>query len=59
MTIAWIVVMLAVEWIQRRRDHGLALGLVKPRWLRWIVYYAILVSLLFGEGVETFIYFQF
>lgn len=58
-TIAWIVVMLAVEWIQRRRDHGLALGFVKPRWLRWVVYYAILVSLLFGEGVETFIYFQF
>lgn len=58
-TLAWIVVMLAVEWIQRRRDHGMAIGAVKPAILRWAIYYAIIISLFFGEGVETFIYFQF
>ena len=58
-TAAWIVVMLAVEWIQRKRDHGLAIGMVKPALLRWAIYYAIIISLFFGEGVETFIYFQF
>lgn len=58
-TLAWIVVMLCVEWIQRKRDHGLAIGMVKQRWLRWLIYYAVIISLFFGEGVETFIYFQF
>ncbi len=58
-TLAWIVVMLAVEWIQRRRDHGMAIGFIRQAWLRWAVYYAIIISLFFGEGVETFIYFQF
>ncbi len=58
-TLAWIVVMLCVEWIQRKRDHGLAIGMVRQRWLRWLIYYAVIISLFFGEGVETFIYFQF
>lgn len=58
-TLIFIIIMLAVEWIQRKRDHALAIGMVKPMWLRWLIYYAIIVSLFFGEGVETFIYFQF
>lgn len=57
--LVWIVVMLAVEWVQRCRDHGLALGGVRPAVVRWAVYYAVIISLFFGEGVETFIYFQF
>lgn len=58
-TLAWVVIMLAVEWVQRAREHGLAIGGVRPGWLRWVIYYAIIVSLFFGKGVETFIYFQF
>lgn len=57
--LAMIVVMLTVEWIQRRRDHGMALGQVQSPVIRWAIYYAILVALCFGKGVETFIYFQF
>lgn len=57
--IIMIMVMLVIEWIQRNREHGLAIGTVRPRLLRWTVYYAILIGLLFSKGVETFIYFQF
>lgn len=58
-TLSLILVMLIVEWIQRRREHGMAIGEVRPAWVRWLIYYAILISLCFGQGVETFIYFQF
>ncbi len=58
-TFAFILVLLIVEWIQRNREHGLALDRVRSAPLRWIIYYAVIISLFFGEGVETFIYFQF
>lgn len=58
-TLSLILVMLAVEWFQRDRDHGLAIDRVRQPWLRWLIYYAVIISLFFGKGVETFIYFQF
>lgn len=58
-TAAFIFVLLLVEWIQRNREHGLELSGVRSAALRWIIYYAVIISLFFGEGVETFIYFQF
>lgn len=58
-TAAFILVLLLVEWIQRNREHGLELSGVRSAALRWIIYYAVIISLFFGEGVETFIYFQF
>ncbi|MDE7403364.1 MAG: MBOAT family protein [Muribaculaceae bacterium] len=57
--IVWIAVMLVVEWIQRRKDHGLVLDFVKWRPLRWALYYGILIAVFFSDSVETFIYFQF
>lgn len=58
-SLAMIVVMLAVEWIQRRKEHGLAIEKIRQPWIRWAIYYAIIFGLGFGRGVETFIYFQF
>jgi alginate O-acetyltransferase complex protein AlgI len=52
--------MLAVEWVQREREHGLDLAGV-PTALRWGVYQALVLAFfLFAvfEG-EGFIYFQF
>lgn len=58
-TIAFVSVLLVVEWFQRDKEHGLDLQAVKYAPIRWVLYYAIIVALFFGEGVETFIYFQF
>jgi alginate O-acetyltransferase complex protein AlgI len=60
--LALIVFMLAVEWVNRREGHGLALiarvGL--PTRLRWAAYLAIAFALpLFGGTSDAFIYFQF
>lgn len=57
-----IAVMLAVEWVNRREAHGLALlgkvGMPTP--MRWATYLAIALSLpLFGGTSDAFIYFQF
>lgn len=58
-TLVAVVILLTVEWLQRNRDHGLDLSNVRSAAVRWIIYYAVIISLFFGEGVETFIYFQF
>lgn len=57
--VIWIAVMFAVEWLQRRRDHGLVIDSIRSPWLRWAIYYGVLVAIFFSRGVETFIYFQF
>ena len=57
----WIVIMLVVEWIDRKEEHGLSMVGVKYRALRYAVYFAlILVTILyFDDGSPKFIYFQF
>ncbi len=52
--------MLAVEWLQRKRAHGLDLGRLRAP-LRWLIYYAVLASILLLSSLQTvsFIYFQF
>ncbi|MBO7481729.1 MAG: MBOAT family protein [Bacteroidales bacterium] len=56
----FVIIMLVVEWIQRNKEHGLAIDNIKYSWLRAIIYYAIMaVMLLFIGNTETFIYFQF
>lgn len=55
-----IFIMLAFEWIQRNKKHGLELQGVKSHVLKFSVY-IFLIGLIFwfgGKG-ETFIYFQF
>ncbi len=57
------MILLAVEWLQRNKQHALQFSDIKPfryRWARWIVYYLLLALIAQNMGNEqTFIYFQF
>lgn len=54
-----IAVMMTAEWLQRHRDHALALDSIRNPRLRWIIYYSLILCILFNGSVQTFIYFQF
>lgn len=56
-----IVVLVAVEWLQRNHHHGLGKLSIKQRWVRWLIYYGLIVAIfILQPGQETqFIYFQF
>lgn len=58
--IVFVLVMLMIEWLQRDREHGLAMDRVKSGVLRYMCYLGVL-ALIFVYGMfnETFIYFQF
>lgn len=61
-TLIFIVVMLVLEWVQRRKECVLDLSDVKSAPLRWLIYYAFIITVFivyYKGGVETFIYFQF
>lgn len=55
--------LLFVEWFQREKQHALQFPDIRPfryRWVRWTVYYILLVLIAQKLGNEqTFIYFQF
>ena len=55
--------LLAVEWLQRDKQHALQFSNVKPfnnRLVRWGIYYMILMIIACYAGTsQTFIYFQF
>ena len=55
------LVFLAVEWLQRDRQHALEFdGMSFPSALRWTVYYGVTALILyFGGDQQAFIYFQF
>ncbi len=56
----FILFMLLVEWVQREKQHGLELSGVKNKYVKWSIYYAlILVIFEFGANSKSFIYFQF
>lgn len=56
----FILILLSVEWLQRRKKHGLELTNVSSMPLRWAAYVCIFVIiLLFGASSDSFIYFQF
>lgn len=58
--IAFVALMLAVEWLQREREHGLDMSGVRHRAVRYACYLAVLaVIFMYGVFNETFIYFQF
>jgi alginate O-acetyltransferase complex protein AlgI len=52
--------LLIVEWVQRRKPYALKIEKL-PVWVRWAVYYALVIGVLcFGTfGGSEFIYFQF
>ncbi|MBI2968255.1 MAG: MBOAT family protein [Bacteroidetes bacterium] len=56
-----VLIMIAFEWMNRKREHGLCLDPVKSRGLRWAIYYLVFFVLIFlGSYDKTeFIYFQF
>jgi D-alanyl-lipoteichoic acid acyltransferase DltB (MBOAT superfamily) len=56
----FILLLLCVEWIQRKKLHALQLSPQIPVVLRWCIYYLIIgVILQWGGGQQSFIYFQF
>lgn len=58
--LCYAVIMLIAEWLQRNREHALQLDGVKNRWIRIMIYYAIIVAILWQESSSVqFIYFQF
>jgi D-alanyl-lipoteichoic acid acyltransferase DltB (MBOAT superfamily) len=56
-----LFIFLAVEWLQRSKQHALQIESMKmPRAARWAVYYVIIfVIFYFGAEKQEFIYFQF
>ncbi|PKP20624.1 MAG: membrane-bound O-acyltransferase family protein [Bacteroidetes bacterium HGW-Bacteroidetes-19] len=54
-------ILIIVEWVQRKREHGLEImGLVKYQWIRILIYYTIIFFIAFlGAKQAQFIYFQF
>ena len=58
--IAFVAMMLVVEWLQRGREHGLDMSGVRYRAVRYACYLTVLaVIFVYGVFNETFIYFQF
>ena len=60
----WCLLLVVVEWLQRRRTHPLDFQgvplLSRYRALRWAVYYVVALLIIFARGDgQTFIYFQF
>jgi D-alanyl-lipoteichoic acid acyltransferase DltB (MBOAT superfamily) len=56
----FIVIMLVVEWLQRGKEHGLDLRIIKQVWVRALIYYTIVFMFIIASGKSsTFIYFQF
>ena len=57
------IIALAVEWLQREKQHALQFSDIRPfnhRAMRWAVYYLIILILFVYAGTgQTFIYFQF
>lgn len=59
-TLLFVAIMLVVEWIQRKKEHGFVMDGVKSGVLRYACYIAVLaVIFVFGVFNESFIYFQF
>lgn len=56
-----VIILILVEWFSRDKEYGLQnVKLLKPRALRWIIYYTIIITIYFMHGVkQQFIYFQF
>ena len=56
----YIILMLAVEWIQRKKGHGMEIKKLSCTWVRILLYYILIALVIYNCGGEqTFIYFQF
>ena len=58
--ILFIVILVLVEWLNRKEQHGLVLNSIKFTPMRWAIYIVIFsLILIFGAQSQSFIYFQF
>jgi len=59
--LAFIGLLIMVEWLQREQNHGLEnLDRKIPRLFRWLFYYAVVaIIVIYGGNQQDFIYFQF
>lgn len=59
--ISLALIMFLMEWIQRKKEHGLDFtGTAIPGYIRWSTYYCIIIIMFcYGETQEQFIYLQF
>lgn len=57
----YIALMLVVEWFQRKNEHGLQFNRHISPWLRYPIYYTLIIMCLLCTPLhsEPFIYFQF
>ena len=57
----YVLIMLIVEWIQRKKKHGFEISGIKYSWLRILIYYVVIAAIVlcgsFGEN--QFIYLNF
>ncbi|WP_353778454.1 MBOAT family O-acyltransferase [Winogradskyella sp. 3972H.M.0a.05] len=60
LVLLFVLIMLSIEWIGRRKKYALSFSPNTNLWARWTVYYVIVVMIfLFGEKQQDFVYFQF
>ena len=60
LTLLFTFGMLVFEWLNRNKEHGLAIDTIKNQLVRYVIYYSITFFILFfSSESETFIYFQF
>lgn len=58
--IVCIIIIMSVEWVQRKRDHGLDLSSVRSGLLKYAIYLAIIgFTLITSTDASSFIYAQF
>lgn len=59
--LSFTLFMLLVEWLNKAEDHGLQLKYIKNTYLRWIIYFSIVILIvLVGQfDVNQFLYFKF
>lgn len=57
---AYILILLVVEWFNRKKHHGLEVSEIRFSIIRWALYlFVFLLILFFGASSDSFIYFQF
>ena len=55
-----LIVFVAIEWLQREKQHVLEIDRIKfPRYVKWAIYYIIVFAIFSFGKQQEFIYFQF
>lgn len=55
-----LLILLLTEWYHRDKKHGLELSSALPAYVKWPIYYALIIACFWMNGIQQeFIYFQF